>query len=90
MDDGTAHGTPDAAVVWTEGGPGTASKIVDMVTESGQFTIEAWVRPASINNRSNPGRIAFMTAEGTSDESNFVLGQQSCCDGGGQLGIARG
>ncbi len=86
VDDGTAHGTPDAAVVWTEGGPGTASKIVDMVTESGQFTIEAWVRPASINNRSNPGRIAFMTVEGTSDESNFVLGQQSCCDGGGQPG----
>jgi hypothetical protein len=40
VDDGTAHGTPDAAVVWTEGGPGTASKIVDMITESGQFTIK--------------------------------------------------
>lgn len=86
VDDGTAHGTPDAAVVWTDDGPGAASKIADMITESGEFTVEAWFRPASIQNRSNPGRIIFMTLEGTSDESNFMLGQQSCCDGGGQPG----
>ncbi len=85
VDDGTAHGTADAAVIW-DGGPGESEKIVEMVQTTGQFTVEAWVRPASIDNRSNPGRIVWMTVEGTSDASNFVLGQQSCCDGGGQAG----
>lgn len=79
-DDGTAHGTPDAAVLWA-GDPGSAEKVVNMITETGQFTIEAWVRPETVDNRSNSGRIVWMTVEGTDDASNFVLAQESCCDG---------
>jgi hypothetical protein len=79
-DDGTAHGTPDAAVVWS-GEPGNAAKIAEMVAETGQLTVEAWVRPETIENRSNSGRIVWMTVEGTADDSNFVIGQESCCDG---------
>ena len=87
-DDGTAHGTPDAAAIWAApaggdpaDGVGYASKIVDKIQETGQFTIEAWVRPETIDNRSNSGRIIWMTVEGTDDASNFVLAQNSCCDG---------
>jgi hypothetical protein len=52
--------------------PDPATKLVDACTESGNITIEAWVRPAALD-QSGPARIFTLSQD--TGERNFTLGQ---------------
>ncbi len=49
-----------------------ASKIIEVVRRTGEITIEAWIRPATTNQK-GPARIVTLSRSGT--ERNFTLGQ---------------
>jgi len=49
-----------------------STKLYDMITSTGEFTIEAWVVPANVSQE-GPARI--VSYSGSSDSRNFVLGQ---------------
>ena len=54
---------------------GAASKIYDTLTSSNNFTLEAWVAPATLENVRTPSRIATMSDGTRRHQMNFHLGQ---------------
>jgi hypothetical protein len=71
------------AVRWTDGGlevtgrtlirsPRSATRISDSIRVSGKFTVEAWLRPAAVD-QSGPARIITLSPNGS--QRNFTLGQ---------------
>lgn len=51
-----------------------AVKIIEAVRQSGEITVEAWVRPANLS-QSGPARIVTLSRD--SNERNFTIGQDS-------------
>ncbi|MGH7594862.1 MAG: LamG-like jellyroll fold domain-containing protein [bacterium] len=75
-----------AAVQWVTGGlavnapallatTGPATRLVEAVRSSNEITIEAWIKPASLNNNEGLARIATL-ASGAGTR-NFLLGQRN-------------
>ncbi|MCG3119888.1 MAG: hypothetical protein ALAOOOJD_02441 [bacterium] len=75
-----------AAVQWVTGGlavnapallatNGPATRLVEAVKSSNEITIEAWIKPASLNNNEGLARIATL-ASGAGTR-NFLLGQRN-------------
>lgn len=73
-----------ASVAWTEGGISIVSptiiasavagtKIFDAVSATQEITVEAWIRPASLN-QNGPARVVTLSAD--PGARNFTLGQQ--------------
>lgn len=52
---------------------GPATKIINAIKQSGEFTVEAWVQPAS-TKQDGPARM--VTISKNSSERNFTLGQE--------------
>ena len=50
-----------------------ATRLIEAIRRSGEITIEAWVRPASANQK-GPARIVTLSRNG--NERNFTLGQE--------------
>ena len=51
-----------------------AETIIDALSDSGQMTLEVWLKPASLE-QSGPARVVSISA-GTGNERNFTLGQE--------------
>jgi hypothetical protein len=75
-----------AAVQWATGGlavnapallttTGPAARLVEAVKSSNEITIEAWIKPASLNNNGGSARIATL-ADGSGGR-NFIFGQRN-------------
>jgi len=75
-----------AAVQWVAGGlavnapallatTGPATRLVEAVRSSNEITVEAWIKPASLNNNEGLARIATL-ASGAGTR-NFLLGQRN-------------